>query len=112
MIVLILNSGSSSIKYQLFEIDKKMLLAKGSVEKIGMQGSFLFNTRNDGDEVKLVGEIVDHQAGIEFIFGVLISKKHGSINSLDDVNAIGHRVVHRFFSLTNKQIINPFERHL
>ena len=94
MIVLILNSGSSSIKYQLFEIEKKALLAKGSVEKIGMQGSFLQNIRNDGDEVKLVGEIVDHQAGIEYIFGVLISKKHGSINSLDDVNAIGHRVVH------------------
>ena len=94
MIVLIINSGSSSIKYQLFEIKKKTLLAKGSVEKIGMQGSFLHNIRNDGDEVKLEGEIVDHQAGIEYIFGVLISKKHGSISSLDDVNAIGHRVVH------------------
>ena len=94
MIVLILNSGSSSIKYQLFEIEKKTLLAKGSVEKIGMQGSFLHNTRNDGDEAKLVGEIVDHQAGIEYIFGALISKNHGSISALNDVDAVGHRVVH------------------
>ena len=94
MIILILNSGSSSIKYQLFNVDKKELLAKGSVEKIGMQGSFLQNIRSDGDEVKLEGEIVDHQAGIEYIFGVLISKKHGSISSLNDMSAVGHRVVH------------------
>jgi acetate kinase len=94
MIILILNSGSSSIKYQLFDVDKKELLAKGSVEKIGMQGSFLQNVRNDGDGVKLEGEIVDHQAGIEYIFGVLISKKHGNISSLNDISAVGHRVVH------------------
>jgi acetate kinase len=106
MIVLIINSGSSSIKYQLFEIEKKKLLAKGSVEKIGMQGSFLQNTRSDGDEVKLVGEIVDHQAGIEYIFGVLISKKHGSISSLDDVNAVGHRVVHGGETFKGSVLIN------
>jgi acetate kinase len=94
MIILILNSGSSSIKYQLFNVEKKELLAKGSVEKIGMQGSFLQNIRNDGDQTKLEGEIVDHQAGIEYIFGVLISKKHGSITSLNDITAVGHRVVH------------------
>lgn len=94
MIILILNSGSSSIKYQLFGVEKKELLAKGSVDKIGMQGSFLQNIRNDGDQIKLEGEIVDHQAGIEYIFGVLISKKHGSIPSLNDISAVGHRVVH------------------
>ena len=94
MIILILNSGSSSIKYQLFDVEKKELLAKGSVDKIGMQGSFLQNIRNDGDQIKLEGEIVDHQAGIEYIFGVLISKKHGSIPSLNDITAVGHRVVH------------------
>ena len=94
MIILILNSGSSSIKYQLFDIEKEKLLAKGSVEKIGMQGSFLQNIRNDDDQIKLEGEIVDHQSGIEYIFGVLISKKHGSIPSLKDISAVGHRVVH------------------
>ena len=106
MIVLIINSGSSSIKYQLFEIEKKSLLAKGSVEKIGMQGSFLQNTRDDGDEVQLVGEIVDHQAGIEYILGVLISKKHGSISALEDVNAIGHRVVHGGETFKGSVLIN------
>jgi acetate kinase len=75
-------------------MDTTEVLAKGSVDKIGMQGSLLQNIRNDGDYVKLVGEIVDHQAGIEYIFGTLISKKHGSISSLQDIHAVGHRVVH------------------
>lgn len=91
---MIINSGSSSIKYQLIDMQKNLVLAKGSVEKIGMLGSFLKNSRNDGDEVKLEGEIVDHQAGIEYMLGVLISKKHGSLRSLEDIDAVGHRVVH------------------
>lgn len=94
MKILIINSGSSSIKYQLIDMQKNLVLAKGSVEKIGMLGSFLKNSRNDGDEVKLEGEIVDHQAGIEYMLGVLISKKHGSLRSLEDIDAVGHRVVH------------------
>lgn len=94
MRILIINSGSSSIKYQLFDMDKRSVLAKGIVEKIGMLGSFLKNTREDGDEVKLEGEIVDHQAGIEYMLGVLISTKHGSLNSLAEIDAVGHRVVH------------------
>ncbi len=75
-------------------MDKQEVLAKGSVEKIGMHGSFLQNTRQDGDILKLNGEIVDHQAGIEFMLGVLISPNHGSLNSMEELDAIGHRVVH------------------
>lgn len=114
MIVLILNSGSSSIKYQLFDMNTTEVLAKGSVEKIGMQSSFLQNTRNDGDNIRLEGEIVDHQAGIEYILGTLISDKHGSIKSLQDLNAVGHRVVHggeKFKSnvLLDAEVINKIE---
>jgi len=94
MKILIINSGSSSIKYQLFDMEEHAVLAKGSVEKIGMLGSFLKNHRNDGDVVKLEGEIVDHQAGIEYMLGVLTSQDHGSLKSLEDINAVGHRVVH------------------
>jgi len=94
MIVLVLNCGSSSIKYQLFNIEKKEVLAKGIVDKIGLNGAYLRNERHDGDTVKLEGEIVDHQAGIEFLLGVLVSSKHGSIKSLSEINAVGHRVVH------------------
>jgi len=95
MKILILNCGSSSIKYQLFDMhNNEVLLAKGIVEKIGLLGSFIKNSRSDGDEVKLVGDIFDHQQGIEYVLGVLTSKKHGSIESLDELAAVGHRVVH------------------
>ncbi len=95
MKILILNCGSSSIKYQLFDMENnEQLLAKGIVEKIGLLGSFIKNTRNDGDEVKLVGDIFDHQQGIEYVLGLLTSKTHGSIESMDELKAVGHRVVH------------------
>ena len=94
MKILVLNSGSSSIKYQLFDMANKEVLAKGLVDKIGMAGSSLKNTRNDGDKAKLVGEIVDHQAGIEYVLGVLVSDEHGSLKSLEEIDAVGHRVVH------------------
>ncbi|MBN2747064.1 MAG: acetate kinase [Bacteroidales bacterium] len=95
MKILILNCGSSSIKYQLFDMENnEQLLAKGIVEKIGLLGSFIKNTRNDGDEVKLVGDIFDHQQGIEYVLGLLTSKTHGSIKSMDELKAVGHRVVH------------------
>ncbi len=94
MKILVLNSGSSSIKYQLFDMESQVVITKGLVDKIGLAGSNLTNKRSDCDEVRLEGEIVDHQAGIEFILGVITSEKHGSIKSLDEIDAVGHRVVH------------------
>lgn len=94
MKILVLNCGSSSIKYKLFDMDKKEVLAQGGIEKIGLKGSFLKLVLPNGEKVMLEGEILEHTAGIEYILGVLISKKYGCINSLDEINAVGHRVVH------------------
>jgi acetate kinase len=94
MKVLVLNCGSSSIKYQLINMKSGVVLAKGVVEKIGLKGSFLKNERYDGNKVKLEGEILDHQSGIGYILGMMISKERGVIKSLDEIDAIGHRVVH------------------
>ncbi len=94
MNILVLNCGSSSIKYQLFDMTTNVVKAKGLVDKIGMKGASLTNTREDNDKVKLEGEIIDHQIGIEYVLGVLTSEKHGSIKSIDEINAVGHRVVH------------------
>jgi acetate kinase len=94
MKILVLNCGSSSIKYQLFNIEKKEVLAKGIVDKIGLHGAYLKNERIDGDIIKLEGEIIDHQSGIEYVLGVLVSDKHGSIKNLNEIDAVGHRVVH------------------
>ncbi len=94
MKIIVLNCGSSSIKYQLLDMTREHVMAKGIVEKIGLHGSFLNNQREDGDEVHLEGEIYDHQQGIEYILGVITSSKHGSIKHFDEIDAIGHRVVH------------------
>jgi acetate kinase len=71
-----------------------VVLAKGIVEKIGLKGSFLKNERFDGDKVKLEGEILDHQTGIEFLLGMMISKKRGVLKDLNEIDAVGHRLVH------------------
>lgn len=94
MKVLVLNCGSSSIKYQLFNMESKTVLAKGLVDKIGMNGASLTNSRDDGDEVRLEGEIIDHQSGIEYVLGVITSKEHGSLEKIEEIAAVGHRVVH------------------
>jgi len=94
MKILVLNCGSSSIKYQLFDIDKKLVMAKGIVEKIGLNESILKNKRNDGDKILLSEEIPNHTIGIEKILNLLIDENHGSLKSFDEINAVGHRVVH------------------
>ncbi len=94
MKIIVLNCGSSSIKYQLFDTSGPGVLAKGVAEKIGLHGSFIKHERNDGTKVKLEGEILDHQQGIEFILGILKSEKYGSLKDFDEIDAVGHRVVH------------------
>jgi acetate kinase len=94
MNILVLNCGSSSVKYQLIEVDSQKTMARGGVERIGMDGATLSNIRYDGDEIKIAGEIVDHVSAIEYILAVLLSKNHGVISDKSDIHAIGHRVVH------------------
>lgn len=93
MKVLVLNCGSSSIKFQLFDMDKKTVMAKGVAEKVGLKGSFVKLEKENGDKVRFDGEILDHQGGIEYILGIITSKKHGCIKNLDEIDAVGHRVV-------------------
>ena len=94
MKILVLNCGSSSIKYQLFNMANREVIARGGIEKLGMKGSFLKHVRQDGQVVIFEGEILDHKIGIEFILGVLTSVKHGCLKGLEELDAVGHRVVH------------------
>ncbi|MGB4575656.1 MAG: acetate kinase [Paludibacter sp.] len=94
MKILVLNCGSSSVKYKLLDMTSNEELGSGGVEKIGMKGSFLKHIRRDGQKVILKGEILEHQLAVEYILGILTSEKHGAINSLEEINAVGHRVVH------------------
>lgn len=106
MKILVLNCGSSSIKYKVFNMDSHEVLAQGGVEKIGLTGSFLKLTLPGGQKVMLEGEILEHRAGIEYILGVLISKKYGCIESLDEIAAVGHRVVHGGEKFNESVLIN------
>lgn len=94
MKVLVLNSGSSSIKYQFFDTVEQVALAKGMVERIGMAGAVLSHSRHDGDSVRIVAEILDHAMAIEYVLAVMLSKNHGVIEDKADIEAVGHRVVH------------------
>lgn len=94
MKILVLNCGSSSIKYQLWDMAKKVCKAVGIAEKVGLKGSFVKLEKEDGQKVRFEGEIMDHQTGIEYILGILTSEKHGCIQSLEEIDAVGHRVAH------------------
>lgn len=105
MRVLVLNCGSSSIKYQFINTEDKTTLAKGMVDRIGMSGAVLSHTRYDGDTIKIAGEILDHQMGVEYVLGVMLSKNHGVIDDKDDIDAVGHRVVHGGETFTGSVLI-------
>lgn len=94
MKILVLNCGSSSIKYQLFNMEDRHVIAKGGIEKLGMKGSFLKHKTEDGQTIVFEGEILDHKAGVEYVLGVLTSEKYGCVKSFDEIDAVGHRVVH------------------
>ena len=113
MKILVLNCGSSSIKYKLFDMTTKEVLAQGGIEKIGLVGSFLKLTLPNGAKKILEKDIPEHTAGIEFILNTLVSPEYGAIKSLDEINAVGHRMVHggeRFSEsvLLNKEVLDAF----
>ena len=83
MKILVLNCGSSSVKYKLFDMNERKVVGSGGVEKIGMKGSFLKHTREDGEKVILEGEVLEHQVAIEYILGVLTSVVPEKIRSPD-----------------------------
>lgn len=114
MKVLVLNCGSSSVKYKLFNMSNGDVLAQGVVEKIGLPGSFLKLVTPEGKKVVLEKEMTEHNAAIDFILQTLTSAEYGCIKSLDEINAVGHRVVHggeKFASsvLINDEVIKQLE---
>ena len=94
MKILVLNCGSSSIKYKLFDMTSGDVMAQGGIEKIGLPGAFLKLTDKDGKKVILEKDIPEHQAGIQFILSVLTDDTYGCIKDYKEIDAIGHRVVH------------------
>ena len=94
MKILVLNCGSSSIKYKLFDMTSGDVMAQGGIEKIGLPDAFLKLTDKEGKKVILEKEIPGHQEGIEFILSVLTDATYGCIQDYKEIDAVGHRVVH------------------
>ena len=94
MKILVLNCGSSSVKYKLFDIDSKSVLAQGGAERIGLEDSFLKLTLPNGEKVILKTSMPEHHSAIQNILNVLTGKEYGCIESFDEIDAVGHRVVH------------------
>ncbi|EGJ70784.1 Acetate kinase [Bacteroides coprosuis DSM 18011] len=106
MKILVLNCGSSSIKYKLFDMSNASVAAQGGIEKIGLPGSFLKFTLPSGEKVVLEKAIPEHTIGIEFILETLVGKEYGCISSLDEIKAVGHRIVHGGEKFNQSVIIN------
>lgn len=113
MKVLVLNCGSSSIKYKLFDMDSKEVIAQGGIEKIGLKDSFLKFTLPNGEKKILEKDIPEHTVGVEFILNTLVHPEYGAIKSLNEIDAVGHRMVHggeRFSKsvLLTKEVLEAF----
>lgn len=107
MKVLVVNCGSSSIKYQLLDMTDESVLAKGMVERIGLEGSLLTHQPTGKDKVILDPEIPDHSKGIALTLEALVHPEHGVIDSLQEIVAIGHRVVHGGEAFADSVLITP-----
>ena len=117
MIILVINCGSSSIKYQLLDMkndDVYDVLAKGLVEKIGLETGCLQHTATGKDKYVIDLPIPDHKVGMKLVLDALTDAEHGVLKSLDDIEAVGHRIVHggEFFStsaLVNEDVMKKIE---
>lgn len=105
MKILVINCGSSSIKYKLYEMDDRTVLAAGGIEKIGLEGSFL-KTKIQGETKIIESPCPTHTEGIRLMFDTLLHPEYGAIKSLDEISAAGHRIVAggRF---TESRIVTP-----
>lgn len=93
MKILVLNCGSSSIKYKLYNMDDHSVMAAGGAERIGLDEAFVKVTMPDGDKKKIMHDMPDHKEGVNFVFSLLTDPEIGAIKSLDEIDAVGHRIV-------------------
>ncbi|WP_455089390.1 acetate/propionate family kinase, partial [Peptoanaerobacter stomatis] len=94
MNILVINCGSSSLKYQFIDMRDESVLAKGLVERIGIEGSVLKHERTGMDKETIKQSIPDHNVALRLVIDALMNEKYGAIKDLSEINAVGHRVVH------------------
>ena len=105
MKILVLNCGSSSIKYALYDMTDQTLLAAGGAERVGMEGSFV-KIKYPGEKRNVMHDIPEHTEGVKFIFSLLTDPENGVIKSLSEIDAVGHRMVHGGEKFAESVVIN------
>lgn len=94
MKVLVINAGSSSLKYQLYNMENETVLASGRVERIGMDSSIVTHEPPGQPDVTQVSEILDHVTAVKKVIDMLTHPEHGAVASMEEIDAVGHRIVH------------------
>ena len=107
MKVLVVNCGSSSIKYQLINMDGERVLAKGLIERIGMEGSVLKHTPEGKYTVDINTDVPSHAVGIKLVVQALTNKDYGVIKDMREIDAVGHRVVHGGELFSDSVLVTP-----
>lgn len=106
MKVLVINCGSSSLKYQVLDMTNEQLLCKGLVERIGMEGSVINHTKSGHDKVKKEIEMKDHKDAIAQVLAMIQDPEQGVVKSMNEIGAVGHRVVHAGEKYANSVLID------
>jgi len=114
MKILVLNCGSSSIKYALYDMDSKTVMTSGGAERVGLNGAFVKVKLANGEKKKIMHDIPEHTEGVKFIFSLLTDPEIGVISDLKEIGAVGHRMVHggeKFNRsvLLNDEVLKAFE---
>ena len=114
MKILVLNCGSSSIKYALYDMDTKRVMTSGGAERVGLDGAFVKVKLANGEKKQIMHDIPEHTEGVKFIFSLLTDPEIGVIKDLKEIDAVGHRMVHggeKFNKsvLLNDEVLKVFE---
>jgi len=106
MKILVINCGSSSLKYQMMDTNTKVALAKGLVDRIGLSGSVIKHQKSDGTSVNIDKDIPNHNVAVESVLSLLLDEKQGVIKNKNEIEAIGHRIVHGGEAFASSVLIN------
>lgn len=107
MKILVLNCGSSSIKYKLYDMDNESVLAQGGVERIGLDEAFIKVKLDNGDKRTIMADLPTHKEGVALVFKCLLDKEIGALKSLDEIDAVGHRIVQGGDKFNESCIVTP-----
>lgn len=107
MKILVLNCGSSSIKYKLYDMDNESVLAQGGVERIGLDEAFIKVKLDNGDKRTIMADLPTHKEGVALVFKCLLDAEIGALKSLDEIDAVGHRIVQGGDKFNESCIVTP-----